>query len=115
MAKLNLAAVASLIVFFPAVIGAAPLTGAFSIAGLADFRLGPNFIDWVQTAAPTFGLGTPGDIIFTSGTGSFSGLALTFGKIKDLTSPPDTAGVPISEPNFLTSAAQPAWDFTLRL
>jgi hypothetical protein len=113
MSKLKLAVVASLTLFLPAVAGAVPLTGTFSISGLADVRVGPNFIDWGQVVAPTFGLGTPGDILFTSGTGSFSGLALTQGKIKDLTAPPDNAGVPISEANFLTSNAQPTWDFTL--
>jgi hypothetical protein len=56
--------------------------------------------------------------LFINGTGAFSALlgvgnSPTNGTIKDLIAPPDLVGVPINEPNFLTSAQQPTWNFTL--
>jgi hypothetical protein len=111
MAKLRLAAIATAALLMSATVSAAPLSGTFAIAGLGDVRVGTNFIDWAQ-AGNIFGP-TPGDILYVSGSGSFSGLPLTQGTVKDLTSAADPVGVPISESNFLTSNAQPSWLFTL--
>ncbi len=113
MPRLRLAAIATVALFVSATASAAPLSGNFTIAGLGDVRVGPNFIDWGQTGN-IFGP-TNGDILFVSGTGSFSGLPLTQGTIKDLTQPPDNVGVPLTVNNFLTSNAQPTWNFQLNL
>ena len=90
---------------------AAPLAGKFNFAGSAPVRVGPDYIDWGESG-PIFGTPT-GDIVFTYGEGSFSGLTLTAGTLLDLTNPPALVGVPINIPNFLTAAVQPTWDFTL--
>jgi hypothetical protein len=90
---------------------AAPLAGKFNFAGSAPVRVGPDYIDWGE-AGPIFG--TPmGDIVFTFGEGSFSGLALEAGTVLDLTSANSAVGVPINLPNFLTADTEPTWDFTL--
>lgn len=89
----------------------APLDGTFALAGLANVRVGTDYIDWGQTGG-IFGP-TAGDVLFTSATDSFAGLTGTAGKLSDLTNPPALVGAPINIPNFLVALAQPTWDFTL--
>jgi hypothetical protein len=89
------------------------LAGGFTFTGLGEVRVGPGFIDWGEEGN-IFGP-TDGDILFISGTGDFSTLALTEGTIKDLDAATAPVGVPFSLPNFLTAAAQPGWLFTLTL
>lgn len=106
-------------------------SGTFTIVGLGNVRVGDSWIDWGH-AGPTFESNTytncdpgpnggacvingstTGDILFTGGTGTFSGLAGTQGKVKDLEddfAPPNTN---ISVANFLTSLANPGLNFTL--
>jgi hypothetical protein len=111
MSRVRLAVIASVALLVSSVASAAPLVGTFTTAGLGDVRVGANFIDWAQ-AGNIFGP-TNGDILFVSGTGSFSPLALTQGTIKDLNAATDPVGVPISESNFLTANVEPTWNFTL--
>jgi PEP-CTERM motif len=112
MTKLRLAILASVVLLIGSTAArAAPLVGTFTTAGLGDVRVGPDFIDW-GTAGDMFGP-TPGDILYVSGTGSFSVLGLTQGTIKDLNNAMQPVGTPFLLNNFLTAAAEPAWNFAL--
>ncbi len=111
MMKLRLATFAGMAMLMSSAAGAAPLIGSFTTAGLGDVRVGANFIDWGQ-AGGIFGP-TNGDLLFVSGTGSFSVLALTNGTIKDLNMAADPVGTTILENNFITAVAQPTWNFAL--
>jgi PEP-CTERM motif len=115
MTKLRLAMFASVaLLIASATAQAAPLVGTFNIAGLGNVRVGPDFIDW-GTAANVFGPSN-GDIVFTSGTGSFSVLhpgTTTDGTIHDLTSAAEPVGTSFLLNNFITSAAEPTWNFAL--
>jgi len=51
---------------------AAPITGAFTIAGAEDVRVGSNYADFGEVPGIW---GTPrGDVIFATGTGTFAGI-----------------------------------------
>lgn len=105
------AMLASVTLLMPASARAVPLTGQFSIAGLADVRVGPNYIDWGQIGN-VFGPAN-GDILFTGGSGSFAGLSGQ-GTLEDLDSASNPVGTPFVDDFFLTSVAQPTWNFSLR-
>lgn len=90
---------------------AAPLTGTFSFTGTEDVRVGADYIDWGwfddQFGPPD------GEISFLSGSGSFAGLAGTLGTILDLNIATAPVESPLDIPNFITSNANPTWNFTL--
>jgi hypothetical protein len=88
-----------------------PIVGSFSIAGTEDVRLGGSVIDWGHPGG-VFGPPT-GGFQFTAGTGSFAGLAGSFGTILDLYAALHPVGVPFNAVGFLTSDAHPEWEFTL--
>jgi hypothetical protein len=112
MTKLRLAVFASMALLISSVTAhAAPLTGTFTTAGLGDVRVGATTIDWGQ-AGNIFGP-TNGDILYVSGTGSFSVLQLTNGTIHDLNMATEPTGTPFLLNNFLTSVAEPTWNFAL--
>jgi hypothetical protein len=112
MTKLRLAVVASMaLLISSATAQAAPLVGTFTTAGLGDVRVGPDFIDWGQ-AGNIFGP-TNGDILYVSGTGSFSVLATTDGTIHDLNLATQPVNAAFLLNNFLTSVAEPTWNFAL--
>jgi hypothetical protein len=112
MTKLRLAIVASMaLLIASSTASAAPLVGTFSTAGLGDVRVGPNFIDWGQIGN-VFGP-TNGDILYVSGTGSFSVLATTNGTVHDLNLATQPVNASFLLNNFLTSAAEPTWNFAL--
>jgi len=112
MTKLRLALFASMaLLISSATARAAPLVGTFNTAGLGDVRVGPDFIDWGQSGN-TFG-STPGDLLYVSGTGDFSVLQLTTGTIKDLNMVAEPVGTSFLLNNFLTSVAEPTWNFAL--
>jgi len=112
MTKLRLALVASMALLISATTaGAAPLVGTFTTAGLGDVRVGPTFIDWGQIGN-VFGP-TNGDILYVSGTGSFSVLATTTGTVHDLNLATQPVGSSFLLNNFLTSVAEPTWNFGL--
>jgi hypothetical protein len=112
MTKLRLAVVASMALLIgSATANAAPLVGSFTTAGLGDVRVGPSFIDWGQVGN-VFGP-TNGDILYVSGTGSFSVLATTNGTIHDLNLATEPVGSSFLLNNFLTSVAEPTWNFAL--
>jgi hypothetical protein len=112
MTKLRLAAFASMALLITGTTArAAPLTGSFTTAGLGDVRVGPDFIDW-GTSLNVFGPSN-GDILYVSGTGSFSVLAQTAGTIHDLNSHDEPVGGSFTLDHFLTSVAEPTWDFVL--
>jgi hypothetical protein len=112
MRKLRFATLAGIaLLAFSVTAQAAPLTGTFTTAGLGDVRVGASFIDWGQ-AGDIFGP-TNGDILYVSGTGSFSVLALTNGTIHDLNMAAEPVGTSFLLNNFLTSVAEPTWNFAL--
>lgn len=112
MTKLRLAVVASMALLISATTArAAPLVGSFTTAGLGDVRVGPDFIDWGQ-AGNIFGP-TNGDLLYVSGSGSFSVLQLTNGTIRDLNMAAEPVGTSFLLNNFLTSVAEPTWNFAL--
>lgn len=112
MTKLRLAIIASVALLASTVTArAAPLTGSFTTAGLGDVRVGATFIDWGQ-AGDIFGP-TNGDLLYVSGTGSFSVLGLTNGTIHDLNMAAEPVGTSFLLNNFLTSVAEPTWNFAL--
>jgi hypothetical protein len=112
MVKLKLAfAVMAALSLSSITASAAPLLGTFSTAGLGDMRFGSNFVDWGQ-AGNVFGP-TNGDMLFVSGTDSFSVLSLTNGTIHDLNFVADPVGSTFLLNNFLTSVAEPTWNFAL--
>src|SRR5689334_18083559 len=101
MRKLRFATLAGIaLLAFSVTAQAAPLTGTFTTAGLGDVRVGASFIDWGQ-AGDIFGP-TNGDILYVSGTGSFSVLALTNGTIHDLNMAAEPVGTSFLLNNFLT-------------
>lgn len=106
------AMLATVTLLMPASARAVPLMGQFSIAGLADVRVGPDYIDWGQLGN-IFGPAN-GDILFTGGNGDFMGIGGTQGTIEDLDSTNNPVGVPFVDDNFLTAATQPSWNFSLR-
>ncbi len=111
MNKLRLAAFASVALLATSTAGAATLVGSFTTAGLADVRIGPNFVDWGKSGN-IFGTGS-GDLLFVSGNGDFSAHSLTQGTVKDLNTASDPVGPPSLLDRFITSAAEPGWDFAL--
>jgi hypothetical protein len=112
MTKLRLAMVASMALLIgSATANAAPLVGTFSTAGLADVRVGADFIDWGQIGN-VFGP-TNGDLLYVAGTGSFSVLQTTNGTIRDLNLASQPVGSSFTLNNFLTSVAEPTWNFSL--
>jgi hypothetical protein len=112
MTKLRLAVVASMaLLISSATARAAPLVGTFNTSGLGDVRVGADFVDWGQ-AGNTFGP-TNGDLLYVSGTGSFSVLQLTNGTIRDLNMAAEPVGTSFLLNNFLTSVAEPTWNFAL--
>jgi hypothetical protein len=112
MRKLRLALFASMaLLIMSSAARAAPLVGTFTTAGLGDVRVGPSFIDWGQ-AGDIFGP-TNGDLLYVSGTGSFSVLGLTQGTIHDLNMAAEPVGTSFLLNNFLTSVAEPTWNFAL--
>ena len=112
MTKFKIAALANMVLLIAAATAqAAPLLGTFTTAGLGDVRLGSNFIDWGQ-AGNIFGP-TNGDLLYVSGTGSFSVLGLTNGTIHDLNSAGEPVNTAFLLNNFLTSVAEPTWNFAL--
>jgi hypothetical protein len=117
MTKLRLATFASVALFLTtASVQAAPLVGTFTTAGLGDVRVGPDFIDWGTQAGggtdASFGP-TNGDLRYVTGTGSFSVLTNTNGTIHDLNSAAEPVGTSFLLNNFLTSVAEPTWNFAL--
>jgi hypothetical protein len=112
MTKLRLAVFASMaILISSATAHSAPLVGTFTTAGLGDVRVGADFIDWGQIGN-VFGP-TNGDLLYVSGTGSFSVLATTTGTIHDLNMASQPVGSNFLLNNFLTSVAEPTWNFAL--
>jgi len=115
MTKLRLAVFASMaLLIMSTTAGAAPLVGTFNIAGLGNVRVGMTTIDWA-TDAGVFGPGN-GDIVFTSGTGSFSVLhpgTTSNGTIHDLNSTDEPVGTSFTLNNFLTADLEPGWNFVL--
>jgi len=107
----TLAMLAGMVFIAPAVAGAVPLTGTFTIAGLGDVRVGPDFIDW-GTTGNGFGPSN-GDIFFVSGGGDFSVLAGTNGELRDLNAATAPPNAPIDIANFLVALSQPSWAFDL--
>jgi hypothetical protein len=106
-------------------------SGTFTIVGLGNVRVGDSWIDWGH-AGPVFESSTytncdpgpnpgpcvidgttTGDILFTNGSGSFSGLTGTQGTIKDLEDDFAPTNVNFSLANFLVAAADPSLSFTL--
>lgn len=95
---------------------AAVLTGTFDIASLGGVEVGVDYIDWGEIG-PVYGP-TNGDILFTSGTGSFGPtgaypVAGTVGTILDLDATNAPVGQPVSLQDFLTSDAFGNLQFTL--
>jgi hypothetical protein len=112
MTKLRLAVVASMALLISSTTArAAPLVGTFTTAGLGDVRVGADFIDWGQVGN-VFGP-TNGDLLYVSGTGSFSVLATTTGTIHDLNLAAQPVNANFLLNNFLTSVAEPTWNFAL--
>jgi len=106
-------------------------SGTFTIVGLGNVRVGDSWIDWGHPG-PTFESEsytncdpgpnggacvidgtTTGDILYTAGTGSFSGLTGTMGTVKDLEDDFAPVNTNFSLANFLTAAADPGLSFTL--
>jgi hypothetical protein len=117
----------------PVATQAAPIgpSGTFTIVGLGNVRVGDSWIDWGHSG-PVFESNsytncdpgpnpgscvidgtTTGDILYTNGTGSFSGLVGTTGTVKDLEDDFAPVNTNISVANFLTAAANPGLSFTL--
>ena len=103
------------------VAGAVPVTGRFFITGDEDLLVGET--EDPVTGATTsrwidfgrfndiFGLTTSGDFSFTTGEGTFAGLAPSGGFIRDIVDVP--VGDPTVYNNFLTVDALPGLTFTL--
>ena len=88
---------------------AAPVTGRFFITGDEDLRVGANYIDF-GLFNDIFGPAM-GDFTFTSGQGTFAGLAGTGGFVADIVGQP--VDTPIVQNDFMTITARPNLDFTL--
>lgn len=88
---------------------AAPVTGRFFITGDEDLRVGADYIDF-GLFNDIFGP-SMGDFTFTSGQGTFAGLAGTGGFIADIRNQP--VDTPIVQNDFLRVDLRPTLDFTL--
>jgi hypothetical protein len=123
--------VATCILLLVPAAGLAAPVGTFRTVGTGDVRVGASFIDWGH-AGPVFESATytncvvgpnpgpcvldgttTGDILFTSGTGSFTGLNGTMGTIKDLEDDFAPTNTAFTLANFLVAAANPSLNFTL--
>lgn len=111
MTKSRLAVFAGVALLASSTAGAEPMIGAFTTPGLADVRIGSNFVD-LQQSATELESGS-GDLLFVSATGDFVMLGLTPGTIKDLTTASDSLGSTFLSDNFNESTAQPASEFAL--
>jgi len=113
MTKSRLAVFAGVALLASSTASAEPIIGAFTTPGLADVRIGSDFMDWRQSANE---LDSGNDnLLFVSATGDFHLLGLTPSTIEDLNTATDSLGATFMLDNFITSTAQPAWDFTWTL
>lgn len=121
MNRVFVAAVVTAGALFASSASAATLSGSFNLASLGDVEVGPDYIDWGEQGpdGPIFGP-SDGDILFTSGSGSFGPGGIynllagsRLGGLRDLSLAAAPVNTPISIERFLTSDEHPELNFTL--